>query len=230
MIKNLFFDLDDTILDFRTAERRAVARTLADIGVAATDEILNRYSEINLVQWKRLERGEITRKEVKEGRYRKLFEEFSICASPERTTAIYETHLSHGHIFMDGAEELLQNLYKNYNLYIVSNGTLSVQKGRIASADIAKFFKGIFISEELGADKPDKTFFDICFSKAVGLSKSETAIVGDSLTSDILGGKNAGVTTIWYNPRGEMKKEILPDYEIKNLFDLPPLLEKINIK
>ncbi len=224
MFTTLFFDLDDTILDFCAAERRALTHTLQDVGVTPTDEILSRYSEINLSQWKRLEKGEITRQEVKEGRYRLLFAEYGIAASPVETTAIYEKYLACGHIFMQGAQRLLDDLYGKYDMYIVSNGTLSVQKGRIASADIAKYFKGIFISEQIGADKPDKAFFDKCFAQIADFNPKNAVIIGDSLSSDIQGGINAGIATVWYNPRGGKPTVIFPDYEISDLAELKKIL------
>ena len=102
---------------------------------------------------------------------------------------------------MPGAPELLEELYRKYRLYIVSNGTAKVQEGRIGSSGIAKYMDGIFISQILGANKPDKQFFDICFAEIPDFSLSETVIIGDSLSSDIKGGINAGITTVWFNPK-----------------------------
>ena len=129
---------------------------------------------------------------------------------------------------MPGAEELLEALYGKYPLYIVSNGNLSVQEGRIASSGIAKYFGEIFISQQIGFDKPRKEFFDACFARIPGFDRERSIIVGDSLTSDIRGGINAGIKTCWYNPRGKAAREdIRPDYSIAELNELPGLLSEI---
>lgn len=220
MIKNILFDLDDTIFDFKRAERIALSKTLAELGVTPDDRILSRYSEINISQWKLLEKKIITRDEVKVRRYELLFEEFGIDLSAERTTALYEKNLGIGHYFIDGAEEMLQRLYKDYRLYLVSNGATAVQKSRIASSGIEKYFQNIFISQEIGYDKPAKEFFNKCFEQIEDFSKKETIIVGDSLSSDIQGGINAGIKTVWFNPRHLEFDKIKPDYEISSLDEL----------
>lgn len=145
--------------------------------------------------------------------------------------ASYEYLLGIGHYFVDGAPELLQALKDKYELYIVSNGTASVQDSRLESAGIAPYFKDIFISERLGADKPTKKFFDIVFSRIEGFERDKAVIVGDRLSSDILGGINAGIKTCWFNPKRLPGKENIPaDYEIHALSELPELLEKSEAK
>ncbi len=227
MIKNILFDLDDTILDFKKAERAALTQTLKTMNIPVTENALSRYSEHNISQWKRLELGEISREEVKLNRYKLLFDEFGIDASPEQATAIYEENLCIGHFFIDGAVELIKSLYGKYNLYIVSNGAKRVQDGRLRSAGISGYFKGIFISETIGAEKPSKLFFNYCFERIENFSHSETLIVGDSLTSDIKGGINSNIKTVWFNPLfAENNSDIIPDYEIHRLTDLFVILKR----
>ena len=228
MIKSVFLDLDDTVLDFRHAEREAISTALESLGIEPIEALLTRYSEINLECWKLLERGEITREEVKTRRFSILFSELSYNGSPEQTQKIYERALGTSHKFVDGAEEMLEILSKKYDLYIASNGMLNVQIPRIKGADIAKYFKDIFISEQIGKNKPSLEFFEACFSKIEGFQKDNCIIVGDSPSSDILGGKRAGILTCLYNPLGKICKSPSPDYEIKALSELPVLLEKIN--
>ena len=168
MIRNVLFDLDDTLFDFHKAEKIALTKTLVHFGIDPTEETLALYSTINAAHWKRLELGEISREEVKVGRYRELFKTIGVECDPVKATAYYESMLAIGHYFMPGAPELLEELYRKYRLYIVSNGT-----------------DGIFISQILGANKPDKQFFDICFAEIPDFSLSETVIIGDSLSSDI---------------------------------------------
>lgn len=232
MIRNVLFDLDDTLFDFHKAEKIALTKTLVHFGIDPTEETLALYSAINAAHWKRLELGEISREEVKVGRYRELFKTIGVECDPVKATAYYESMLAIGHYFMPGAPELLEGLYrKKYRLYIVSNGTAKVQEGRIGSSGIAKYMDGIFISQLLGANKPDKQFFDICFAEIPDFSLSETVIIGDSLSSDIKGGINAGITTVWFNPKGiENDNDIKPDYTIKELSEVPGLLSQISAK
>lgn len=231
MIRNVLFDLDDTLFDFHKAEKIALTKTLVHFGIDPTEETLALYSTINAAHWKRLELGEISREEVKVGRYRELFKTIGVECDPVKATAYYESMLAIGHYFMPGAPELLEELYRKYRLYIVSNGTAKVQEGRIGSSGIAKYMDGIFISQILGANKPDKQFFDICFSEIPDFSLSETVIIGDSLSSDIKGGINAGITTVWFNPKGiENDNDIKPDYTIKELSEVPGLLSQISAK
>ena len=231
MIRNVLFDLDDTLFDFHKAEKIALTKTLVHFGIDPTEETLALYSTINAAHWKRLELGEISREEVKVGRYRELFETIGVECDPVKATAYYESMLAIGHYFRPGAPELLGELYRKYRLYIVSNGTAKVQEGRIGSSGIAKYMDGIFISQILGANKPDKQFFDICFAEIPDFSLSETVIIGDSLSSDIKGGINAGITTVWFNPKGiENDNDIKPDYTIKELSEVPGLLSQISAK
>ena len=231
MIRNVLFDLDDTLFDFHKAEKIALTKTLVHFGIDPTEETLALYSTINAAHWKRLELGEISLEEVKVGRYRELFKTIGVECDPVKATAYYESMLAIGHYFMPGAPELLEELYGKYRLYIVSNGTAKVQEGRIGSSGIKKYMDGIFISQILGANKPDKQFFYICFSEIPDFSLSETVIIGDSLSSDIKGGINAGIITVWFNPKGiENDNDIKPDYTIKELSEVPGLLSQISAK
>lgn len=228
MIKTILFDLDDTILDFHKAERIALKKTLQKLGIEPTDEIAERYSEINDAQWKLLELGKITRYEVLTRRFTILFKELGVECSGDKAWQCYENLLGEGYYFIDGAEDVLKALSPYYNLYLVSNGTASVQDKRIAGAGIKNYFKDIFISQRIGHNKPSKHFFEYCFKKMSDFVHNETIIIGDSLTSDIKGGLNAGIATCWFNPaKKENKTDIIPEYEIDRLEQLQELLRKV---
>ena len=229
MIKTILFDLDDTLLDFHRSEAVAISNTLAHLDITPTDAILARYSAINLMHWERLERGEITRSQVQAGRFAVLFEELGVDRSPDEAHLFYQHQLSLQHFFLPGAKELLDTLKEQYTLVIVSNGTATVQDRRIRDAGLLPYFSHIFISRRLGYDKPRREFFDACFEQMPGVNREECLIVGDSLTSDMLGGRNAGIRTCWYNPRGKLRRADIPvDYEIQQLEELPTLLEQCN--
>ena len=226
--KKIMFDLDDTILDFHTAERHALKAAFDKLGIAADDELLTRYSEINAFCWQQLELGKMTREEVLVSRFEKLFREKGIRCAPRTAQDCYERFLESGHFFVPGAEELLEELYPKYDLYLVSNGNTVTQESRLKSAGIAPFFKGIFISEQIGVNKPDREFFEACFSEIPDFRAEDAVIVGDSLTSDIRGGINAGIKTCWFNPGHKPERDdIKADYMFHALSELPSLLEEI---
>lgn len=223
----LFLDLDDTILDFHKAERIAIAKTVRAFGVEPTEEILTLYHRINKAHWEMLERGELSRAEVLRNRFAVLFRELGVEADAAACAKSYEKNLSIGHYFLPGAEEAVAALSEKYRLFLASNGTATVQKGRLTSANLYRYFEQIFISQELGHNKPSKAYFDACFARIPDFDPSKAIIVGDSLTSDILGGKNAGIATVWVNPEHKHCGEIQPDYEIEALYQLEALLEPL---
>lgn len=227
MIKTILWDLDNTLLDFNKAEKIAVSKTLEYFKIPAEEKTLRRYSQLNLQQWKLLEQGKLTREEVKLRRFELLFQELETDQSAKEAAKMYETLLAQGHYFTEGAEELLETLYGRYDMYLVTNGTLSVQRGRLKSSGIGKYFKDIFISEEVGYNKPSIEYFNCCFAKIPDFSKETAIIIGDSLTSDIQGGINAGIRTLWFHPEGETAENIKPDYEVTALAQIPALLKRI---
>ena len=227
MVEFLFLDLDDTILDFHKAEHIALSKTLRFFGLEPEESVLARYSQINREHWERLERKELTREQVLVGRFAALFAEYHISVDPEQVARKYEDNLSVGHYFLPGAEEALEALCKKYKLYMTSNGTAKVQAGRLASANISHYFQKIFISQEIGTNKPDKLYFDRCADQIPGYDPQKTVIVGDSLTSDIQGGINAGIRTVWVNPQHKSHPaQITPDGQIEGLSQLEELLEQ----
>lgn len=222
----LLIDLDDTILDFHKAEYIALGKTLESFGLEPSEQVRARYSLINKAHWERLERKELTREQVLVGRFGVLFSEYGITVDPRECARRYEQNLSVGHYFLPGAREALESLSRKYKLYMVSNGTARVQIGRLESADISHFFREIFISQQVGVNKPDKEFFTRCFAKIPDFDPQKAIIVGDSLTSDIQGGINAGIATCWVNP-GHKPQTIPADYEIESLAQLEELLESL---
>ncbi len=227
MIEFLFLDLDDTILDFGATERASISRLLETLGVTPTEQIIDRYRVINLEHWKRLERGEITREQIN-NRFHVLFAELGMTADATHCEMLYRQFLSEGADLFPGALEALDLLRKKYRLFAASNGTASVQESRLRCSGLGAYFEQVFISEEIGANKPSLEFFSRAFSRIPGFNKSRAIMVGDSLTSDIQGGINAGIPTCWVNSRQEPGREdIRADYEIGSISQLPALLESL---
>ena len=224
-IEYLFLDLDDTILDFHKAERIALSKTIREFGVETTEEILDLYHGINKWHWEQLELGKLTRAEVLVNRFGVLFEKLGVAVDAPKCAKVYEVNLSQGHWFLPGAEEAVDALSKKYRLFLASNGTAVVQKGRMTSANLYRFFETVFVSQEIGHNKPSKEYFEACFARIPGFDREKAVMVGDSLSSDIRGGINAGIKTVWVNPDHLDCGDIRPDYEIASISQLETLLE-----
>jgi len=227
MIRYVFFDLDETLLDFKMAERRSIAATLKEFGLDSCDKTLMRYSEINDSLWKRLERGEIKREDVLSERFRILLRELGASVSVSDMRDAYEGRLADSYYIIEGAHEILDALYPRYRLFIASNGIARVQRKRIRGAGIDSYFEKLFISEELHAEKPSREFFERAFQKIDGFRPDQAIIIGDSLTSDIKGGINAGIKTCYFNRGGARPEGIRPGFEIRRLSELELLLENL---
>ena len=158
-------------------------------------------------------------------RFGVLFEKLGKTVDAAKCAKIYERNLSVGHYFLPGAEEAVKRLNKKYRLFLASNGTAVVQHGRMTSAGLYPYFEQVFVSQEIGHNKPSKEYFDGCFARIEGFDREKAIIVGDSLTSDIKGGINAGIRTVWVNPAHKDCGEIIPDYQIEALSQLEALLE-----
>lgn len=227
MIKTVFLDLDDTLFDFHRSESEAISMTLSHFGIEPTDAVKKRYSQINRSMWEQLELGNMTREEILVRRFELLFAELGVDVCGMEARHIYEYNLGGSYFYIEGAVALLSELSAKYDLYLMSNGTAAVQDRRIAASGIAKYFKEIFISEKVGYNKPSREFFERCFAKIPNFDRDSAMIIGDSLSSDIQGGINAGIKTCHYNPRAEYKDGTTPDYTVKTLGELPRLLASI---
>lgn len=222
----LLIDLDDTILDFGAAEAVAYSKALALHGIEKTPALLERYHQINISWWEKHERGEVDRDTLLVERHRQLFTELGIPADPAAFEADYRRWLGVGHWFLPGAEEALDYLRRRgYRMFLASNGVADTQYSRLESAGIGPYFEALFISELTGTHKPEKAYFDYCFARIPGFCREKTLMIGDSLSSDILGGKNAGVDTLWLNRWGKIPTQAQkPTYEITELRQLRDIL------
>ncbi len=225
MFRSILIDIDDTLLDFGWAERNAISQSYRDYGIDPSEENLARYSAINISQWEAMERGELNREQVLIRRHEIFFKELGVEIPLQEFEDHYRRLLGVGHCFIRGAEALLEYLFPKYDLYIASNGVAETQYSRMASAGIGRYFKEVFISETTGSHKPEKEYFDYCFARMRDFDPAKTLIIGDSLTSDILGGLKAGIQTCWFNPKDKAgRPDIVPHYEIRSLEEVKKIL------
>ncbi len=225
MYKYLIFDLDDTILDFAKAEHTAIKKVFEQNGVGSSDETVALYSKVNKRFWERFERGEIKREEIFEGRFIEFAKEVGQSLPTKSLCDGYFTELSKCGFVLDGAEELLSSLKNNYEIIGATNGTFSIQKSRIEASKIAHLFGGgIYISEVMGTQKPEKKFFDIIFNDIGSPPKNEVLVLGDSLTSDILGAANYGLDSCFVDLKNKNLKGPYT-YRVTSLGDIPSVCD-----
>ena len=228
----ILWDVDGTLMDFKAAEKQALGRCLEALGVEPAEALLCEYSRINISYWKRFERGELTKEEVLLGRFVEFLEKEHLPGVPEKVLWSYEENLSHTWFIQDDALKLCKELKeRGLQQYVVTNGWSFVQRTKLEESGFNSVMDGSFISDDLGIQKPQKGFFQACFMEIFGTGEpsrealSRVLIVGDSLTSDMLGGMNAGIDSCWYSSSEEKEDSEIPvTYRIENLWDILPIL------
>ena len=223
MIKVVLWDVDGTLLDFEKAEEAGIRSCFKKYNLGeCTDEMLEAYKKINRRYWQMLERGEMTKPEILVGRFREFFTVYGLDVSAaEAVNAEYQIRLGDTVVFCNNALETVQTLKGKVLQCAVTNGTKVAQDRKLANSCLDKLFEHIFISEEIGIEKPNVGFFDTVFKVIGTYAPEEVLIVGDSLTSDIQGGVNAGIKTCWYNPKGvKNTSSLTPDYEIRDILEV----------
>lgn len=221
----LLLDVDGTLLDFDKAEEEGIEGLLNHYHVPVTEKNKEHYHVLNKKYWEALERGEITRDQVLSLRFEEFFGSFGIQVNGAETDKLYRTYLNASAVLIGGAIELLESLKEKYQLYIVTNGVAATQYNRLAKSGLDRYFKGIFISEEANAQKPQPEFFEYCFEKMGRRDVENMLIIGDSLTSDMRGGNNVGIDTMWYNPHNaENHTNVHLDYVVTTLETIGEIL------
>lgn len=228
MITTILWDVDGTLLDFIAAEKAAIKTLFGEFNLGqCSDEMIKRYSEINKTYWQRLERGEITKQEVLVGRFKEFFKSEGIDISVvEEFNSLYQLRLGDTIVYHDDSLEIIKSLQGRVRQYVVSNGTVEAQSKKLRLSGLGELVDGIFLSEHIGVEKPNIEFFDKVLEEIKPADRSSILIVGDSLTSDIQGGNNAGIVTCWYNPLGDKAPDKYRiDYEISDLHQIYEIIE-----
>lgn len=225
----LLWDVDQTLLDFKASERWAIREGFQRFGHDISDAQIAAYSAINDRWWKRFEKGEVTKAELLTGRFAEFFAALGITdMDPDAFEDFYQSALGDVYFFLDESYKLIKQLRGRCRQYVISNGTKLAQRKKLALSGLEELFDGVFISEELGHQKPKKEFFDLCRTAIPDFEAEKALVIGDSLTSDIRGGNNVNLRTVWFNPRHlPGKNGVFPDYEIAALAEIPALMEKL---
>ena len=224
----ILFDADETLLDFGKDETQALTKIMKKYGIETSEENIKAYKEINIGLWKALERGEIDKPTLKKIRFTLFFEKIGFVTDEDhfRINEEYLANLSDGGNLLDGAKDLVENLKaQGYDLYIVTNGIANTQKRRLTKAGILPYFTEIFVSETIGYQKPRKEYFDYVLSHIREKDIGRVLLVGDSLTSDIKGASQAGITCAWlrHDPTTDYS-DYKPDFIIDDISQVYNLL------
>lgn len=229
MYQYLLWDVDGTILDFLAAEAYAIRTLFEKFGFGVcTDEMVRAYSQINVKFWEALERNEMTKPEILVGRFRAFFERYGIDATlAEPFNHAYQTALGDHIVFIEHAEETLRAEKGRYTLAAVTNGTKIAQTKKLRRSGLDQVFDAVFISEDVGFEKPNAAYFEAVFRSLGVQNKRSVLLIGDSLTSDMQGGAMMGVDVCWFNPNHAANTLNVPiTYEIDDLGKLAAILER----
>ena len=223
--KILLIDLDNTLIDFNECARHSIINAFDELGFTYTEKVFETFICENVKIWKRLEKGEIPKPQLRANRWNIILGKLGIDFDGTVIEEMFENGVARGAYPVDGAYDLLDYLYGKYQMYIVSNGFRFVQESRLKIGDFEKYFDGVFVSEDIGIPKPAKEFFDYCFESLNNPSKSEIMLIGDSISADITGGINYGLDTIWFNKNNEpLPENIAPTYTVRSLEEIKNIL------
>lgn len=230
MIKAVLFDIDDTLLSFDGYVREAMKSGFARFGLCEyEDYMLGVFHKTNSGLWHSLERGELSFEELIKIRWNMIFANLGISADGVEFEKYFREYLFDSAIVIDGAEELLEHLNGRYILCAASNGPYGQQVNRLEKSGLSKYFSHLFISGEIGHQKPSAEFFETCLTRinaqGEGISPEEMMIVGDSLTSDMAGGLGFGMQTCLYNPKhSPIPDETRIDFVVYDLREIKNIL------
>ncbi len=221
----LLFDADGTLFDYDRAETAALRRSFERIGVVFEPGWVATYRQINSSLWQALERGETTPDKLKVRRFELLLQALRLDYSPAEFSHIYLRSLADCSELVDGAHDVLQALHRLYRIAVVTNGLEAVQRPRLRRSTIAACIADIIISEEIGAAKPSREYFDTTFARIGDPPKQTVLMIGDNWSSDIEGAAQYGLDTCWFNPSRKPRPSSPPiTREISSLQELVPWL------
>ena len=214
----LLFDLDGVIFDFDKTEQYAFKEGFLKIGIEVEERLWSLYQSINQQLWKDFELKKVSKEEVTIGRFKILFDTLTIKADATQFAHDYQNLLAKGYFLIEDAKNVLSTLTKDYRLFAVTNGVSSTAFSRLRGTDTLKYFEEVFVSEDLKAQKPSFEYFSQVFNRIVHFEKESTLLIGDSLTSDILGANIAGIDSCWLNMKSlKNDTKAIPTYEMNEI-------------
>lgn len=224
-IKAILIDVDNTILDFNKSADAAMKTTAEEFSIIFPDNYFEVFLKINYFLWHELENGNIVKQDIYDNRWNMIFRELGIDADGPAFEDVFRKQMRCTAIEVDGAREILSYLSEKYDVYTASNASRLQQEQRLRTTGFDKYIKGMFTSEEIGFQKPSKEFFALCCEELYPIKKSEIIVIGDSINADIIGAKNFGLKTIWYNFDNTVYSSYdFTDYYVNDLRDIKNIL------
>lgn len=221
----LLADNDDTLMDFATAEGKALTDALIAHGLPHNDMVRESYHRINRSLWEALERGETTQAQLKIARFARLIDQFQWQGvRAEALARAFQEGLSTHADLLPGAQHLLEALHGRMKIALVSNGVSAIQRGRLSRCPFTPLLDAIIISEEIGISKPNPAIVTAALDALGCTNRTQAVFLGDSLTADIAAAKAAGIDCIWLNLHGKVSDA--PTYEVRSLAEAEALLLK----
>ncbi len=218
-------DSDETLLDFNASYAFALKNTFVSLGVTVDrNSAIKIYREITDEVWGKLERGEITRKELEAMRAEMLASRLGVNFAPKDFNDVYVSEMQKTRFVIDGAIEFCDRVRAtSAKLFVITNSFERIAKERLKALD--GHIDGFFISETVGFNKPDVRFFDAVLKCIGDGDKSRMIVFGDSETSDIKGGADSGLDTCLFD-RAEKHKDVetKADYHVKSYDEFFKLL------
>ena len=225
MKKIILMDLDNTIIDFNECARHSIMGIFEELGFQYNENVFSTFITENVKIWKRLELGEIDKPFLRANRWNIILSKLGIDYDGTIIEEWFENGVAKGAYPVEYAYELLEYLYKKYDIYVVSNGFRFVQESRVKIGKYDKYFKELFLSEDIGIQKPDIRFFDYCYEKIGCPPKEELILIGDSLSADIKGGNTFGIDTIWFNKNQDPESDVTKaTYTVNHLKEIEKIL------
>ena len=224
-IKVLLWDLDDTLIDFKKAEKAALKSLFLDFGLGeCTASMIEEYSAINESYWQKLERKELSKSEILIKRFCDFFRLHGIDENlAESFNEAYQLRLGDTIVYRDDALEILKKIKGKLIQCITTNGTLVAQTKKLERSHIGELVDHIYISQVVGYEKPDTRFFAKVFED-LDASKDEIMIIGDSPSSDMRGGIDSGIITCFYDPN-DKGTDLAIDHHIKDLHEVLDIID-----
>ncbi len=224
-IKAILIDIDNTILDFNKSADLSAVSTAKEAGIELPENYFKVFLKVNSFLWTEYENGNITKPDIYDKRWPTIFCELGIAADGHSFENSFRRKMSTVAIPVDGADDILSYLAEKYDLYAATNASRLQQENRLKSCGFDKYLKGFFTSEELGFQKPTKEFFALCCEALYPVKKSEIMLIGDCVNADIIGAKNFGLTTIWFNFEGtEYDTYNFTDFRVNTLHEIKNIL------
>ncbi len=218
--KILLLDADGTLLDFKRSEEIGLTHVFEEFQIPNRDACRTYYLKLNEILWKGFEEGSYPKQVIFDTRFQNMLDHFHIAGDGKAMEHSYRAWLDRGSHLIPHALDMVKKLSRCCSLYIITNGVSKTQHRRLSDSGLRPYFQDVFVSEDIGFQKPKKEYFDYVLNHIQG-EKADMLVIGDSLHSDILGANQAEIASCWFHEKSLVNTtDIHCDYEITSLEEL----------